>query len=170
MAAYATGANLVERYDIDQVGDLATDDRDELDRALVPTNANVLAALLDASGEIDTALLAGGRYTPAELAALTGNTVNHLIRITCDIAFANLIQRRPDRLNKELADAYRKTASGWLEKLRRGENVFGIQTVIDSGQLDIVTVQAVEIENLNLLPGRMAPYFPGTAQRTPRGY
>jgi len=31
-------------------------------------------------------------------------------------------------------------------------------------------VQAVEIENLRLLTGRMPRYFPGTAQRTPRGY
>jgi len=169
MAAYATGDNLIARYDVDMVGDLATDNRDELDRALVPDHPNVEAALLDASGEIDTALLAGGRYTPTQLAELTGNTLNHLIRITCDIALANLVQRRPDRMNKELADAYRKTADAWLEKLRKGENVFGIIEPT-AGTIDVATVQAVEIENLRLLPGRMSPYFPGTAQRTPRGY
>lgn len=169
MAAYATGDDLISRYDVDIIGDLATDDRVELDRSEVPDNTNVLAALLDASGEIDAALLAGGRYTPSQLAGLTGNTLNHLIRITCAIAMANLIERRPDRMSKELADSYRKTSDAWLEKLRRGENVFGIIEAT-AGTIDVATVQAVEIENLNLLPGRMSPYFPGTAQRTPRGY
>ncbi len=169
MAAYATGDDLIARYDVDQVGDLATDEREELDRSEVPDHPNVAAALLDASGEIDAALLAGGRYTPEQLAGLTGNTANHLIRITCAVAMANLIERRPERASKELADAYRKTSEGWLNKLRNGENVFGI-IAATAGTIDIATVQAIEIENLNLMPGRMPRYFPGTEQRTPRGY
>lgn len=168
LAAYATGTDLIQRYDVDQVGDLATDEREELDRAIVPTHPNVLAALLDASGEIDAAMMAGGRYTPAQLAGITDNTKNHLIRITCSIAIANLVERRPERVSVELAEAYRKTARGFLEALRRGENVFGIQAVIDSGTIDVETVQAIQIENLNLMPGRMPRYFPGTEQRTPR--
>ena len=153
---------------MDQVGDLATDEREELDRAAVPTHPNVLAALLDASGEIDAAMMAGGRYTPDQLAGITDNTKNHLIRITCAIAMASLIERRPERASQELAESYRKTARGYLEPLRRGENVFGIQAVVDSGTIAVETVQAVSIENLNLLPSRMSAYFPGTDQRTPR--
>lgn len=167
MDAYATGTDLIKRYDVDQVGDLATDEREELDRAVVPTHPNVLTALLDASGEIDAALMAGGRYTPDELAGITDNTKNHLIRITCAIAMAGLIERRPERVSVELADAYRKTARGFLEALRRGENVFGIAAVVASGTIDIETVQAIQIEALNLLPARMPRYFPTTDQRTP---
>ena len=168
MAAYATGTDLIQRYDVDQVGDLATDEREELDRVAIPTHPNVLAALLDASGEIDAAMMAGGRYTPAELAGITDNTKNHLIRMTCAIAMACLIERRPDRASQEIAESYRKTARGHLEPLRRGENVFGIQAVISAGTIAIETVQSVSIEDLNLLPGRMSRYFPGTDQRTPR--
>lgn len=167
MAAYATGADLVQRYDVDILGDLATDDREELDREVVPTHPNILAALLDASGEVDVALLSGGRYTPDQLANLTGNTKNHLVRITCAAAMALMCERRPDRVNLELAEAYRKTAKGHLEQLRRGENVFGIPAVVDAGSIDVVTVEAISIENLNLLPARMPRYFPGTEQRTP---
>jgi phage gp36-like protein len=168
VAAYATGADLVARYDIDLLGDLATDDREELDRAAIPNHPNILAALLDASGEIDAAMMAGGRYTPAQLAGITDNTRNHLIRITCACALANLIERRPERATKELADAFRKTANGHLNSLRNGENVFGIAAVVDSGTIAVETVQSVEIDSLNLLPSRMAPYFPGTDTRTSR--
>ncbi|MCC7334445.1 MAG: DUF1320 family protein [Pirellulaceae bacterium] len=168
MAAYATGDELVQRYDVDQLGDLATDDREELDRVAVPTHPNILAALLDASGEIDVSLLSGGRYQPSQLTTLTGNTRNHLIRITCAIAMSLMCERRPDRINLDMAESYRKTAKGHLEQLRRGDNVFGIPEVIDSGSIDVVTVESVSIENLNLLPARMPRFFPGTEQRTPR--
>lgn len=168
MAAYATGANLVERYDVDLIGDLAQDTREDMEREAVATHPNVLAALLDASGDVDASMLAGGRYTPTQLSTLSGNSLNHLIRITCAIAMALLIERRPDRVNLELAEGLRKPAKAHLEALRRGENVFGIQEVIESGTIDLATVSTVDINNLNLLPGRMPRYFPGTAQRTPR--
>jgi hypothetical protein len=45
MSAYATGNDLTTRYDIDLVGDLATDDRATLDRASVPGHVAVVAAL-----------------------------------------------------------------------------------------------------------------------------
>lgn len=168
MSAYATGAQLVERYDIDLIGDLTQDNREDLDREAVATHPNVLAALLDATGEVDAALLSGGMYTPEQLAGLTGNTINHRIRITCAIAMALLVERRPEKVSMELAEMIRKSSRAHLELLRKGVNVFGIPAVIGSGALELATVSAVEIDNLNLLPGRMSRYFPGTAQRTPR--
>ncbi len=164
--AYASGANLVERYDIDLVGDLATDDRESLDRALVPTHPHVLAALDDASGEIDVALMEGGRYTPVQLESLTGYSQKHLVRITCAIAMQLLFERRPG-MRPEVAESIGKTARGHLVALRRGENVFGIPAVVDAGTIDVETISAANIENLNLLPERMPRYFPNTQQRSP---
>lgn len=164
--AYADGDDLVARYDIDVVGDLATDEREPLDRSVVPTHPHVLVALDDASGEIDVALQAGGMYTPAQLLALTGNSQKHLIRITCSVAMALLFERRPG-VRMDNREEIAKNARGHLTALRRGENVFGIAAHIDAAVLELSTISSVEIDRLNLLPNRMEPYFPGVAQRTP---
>lgn len=171
MAAYATGSDLVKRYDVSLIGDLCSDGRESLDESVVPNHPNVATALLDASGEVDSALLAGARYTPAQLATLDGNSVYKLIRITCDIAMSILLTRRADTRNIELAEQVAKTSRGHLAALQRGENVFGIIGVSPSeaSSIDLATVSSIEIDNLNLLPSRMPHYFPGSAQRTMRG-
>ena len=167
MSAYATGSDLTTRYDIDLVGDLATDDRATLDRASVPGHVAVVAALNDASGEIDVALQAGGRYTPAQLSSLSGNSAYHLKRITCDIAMALLFRRRPN-VRPDIAETLLKQSSEHLDRLRKGENVFGIPEVTDAGTLELATASTVQIEGLNLITERMRPYFPRTQQRMPR--
>lgn len=166
--AYATGNQLIQRFDVDMVGDLATDDREGLDRSAVATHPNVLTALDDASGEIDVSLQAGGRYTAAQLASLTGNSLSHLVRITCAVAMACLFERRAGEY-PEKAEAIAKVARGHLESLRRGENVFGLPEITASGVIDLATPDTIQIDALNLLPSRMARYFPGTAQRQPWG-
>lgn len=177
LVPYASGDDLVQRYDVDLIADLCQDSREELDWqadiTALTEHPNVMSALEDASGEIDAALRAGGQYTPEDLAGLiagpvTEATRKHLIRITCAIAMSILVERRLDRVSMETADWLRKAAKGWLDALRRGENVFGIAANDGASRIDIETVQSTQIENLRLLPGRMARYFPGTAQRTPR--
>lgn len=178
---YATGEDLIKRYDIDLVADLCQDSRAELDYESDITNLtehpNVVSAIEDASGEIDTALTVGGRYTPAQLHELFDptpgqvaweNTRKHLIRVTCAIAMSILVERRLDRVSQETADWLRKNSDKFLKQLKRGENVFGIQEVVDTGAIDFQTVQAIEVERLNLLPARMPRFFPPTEQRTPR--
>ena len=169
LIAYASGNDLITRYDIDLIGDLCQDNREELDWKVdidvLTKHPNVLSALEDGSGEIEAAMQSGARYTVTQLRELAypataqahNNTRKHLIRITCAIA-----------MSMETADWLRKTAKGFLDQLRRGENVFGIAEVVDAGSIDITTVEAIQIENLNLLTGRMPRYFPGTEQRTPR--
>lgn len=164
--SYATGDDLVARYDVDLVGDLATDDREPLDPVAVPNHPHVASALADASGEIDAALLSGGRYTAADLSSLTGNSLNHLKRVTCAIAMSHLFERRAG-LHEDQAEKIAKKAREFLTALRRGENVFGIPAVIDAGTIECEGVTAVEMDNLNLLPDRMPRYFPPNDQRFP---
>jgi phage gp36-like protein len=167
--AYATGQELVKRYDVDLIGDLAQDEREPLDRSVVASHPNVAAALDDASGEIDVALLVGQRYLPEQLTTLTGFSRNHLVRITCAIAMSLLFERRPG-MRPEIAEAIAKKAREHITALNRGDNVFGIQENLDAGTIDTATIATVDIENLNLLPQRMPRYFPGTEQRSPLGY
>lgn len=167
--SYATGADFIQRYDVDVIAALAWDEREEMDRDAVPTHPNVLTALTDASGEIDVNLLAGGRYTPDQLVDLTGNSLSHLKRITCAVAMAVLFERRPGAY-QEMADGIAKTSRGHLAALAKGENVFGLPDRVNgnAGMVSVETVQASTIDSLNLLPGRMSRFFPGTAQRSPR--
>lgn len=167
--SYADGADLIKRYDVDVIGTLCQDDREEIDRDVIATHENVLTALMDASGEIDVKLLSGGRYTPAQLAALTGNSQSLLKKVCCAIAMANLFERRTTSAYEELAEKVAKQSREYLKALASGENVFGIEELIsgEAAILSVDTVQAVEIENRRLITGRMSRYFPGTAQRTP---
>lgn len=168
MAAYATGQDLIDRADVDQVGDLATDGRESLDQHAVKLHPNVLTALADASGEVDVALIVGGRYTPNQLESLTGNSRSHLIKIVCRLAMNNLLSRRVGEQYADLAEKISKQSREDLRALRSGENVFGIASIESASTISLETVSSVELDNLNLLPSRMSPYFPNNSQRVSR--
>jgi phage gp36-like protein len=168
LTAYASGTDLIARYDVDLVGDLATDSREPIEQSAVPNLPLVATALLDASGMIDVNLATGGRYRPEDLQSLTGNSVSHLKRIACDIAMGLLLQRRTDKKYQELAEKVVAGAKQNLMALARGENVFGIPALQNSGTIEYQTVSAVAIDGRNALPSRMDRYFPPTQTVIPR--
>jgi phage gp36-like protein len=167
--AYATGLDLVARYDVDLIGDLASDDRETLARNDVPVHPHVQAALDDASGEVDAALLAGGRYTAEQLSSLTGSSKSYLKAIVCGLAMAALHDRRPEAVHSETIERLTKKSRDAIYSLRRGENVFGIADHIEATQLHISGPSAIQLQNRNGLPERMSRYFPSPASRLPRG-
>jgi hypothetical protein len=80
---------------------------------------------------------------------------------------ALLFRRRPN-VRPDIAETLLKQSSEHLDRLRKGENVFGIPEVTDAGTLELATASTVQIEGLNLITERMRPYFPRTQQRMPR--
>lgn len=124
--------------------------------------------LLDASGMIDVNLATGGRYSPTDLEGLTGNSVYHLKRITCDVAMGLLLQRRTDMKYQDLAEKVVAGSKQHLMALARGENIFGITSVQDAGMMDHQTISATTIDNRNLLTSRMSRYFPPSDTLVPR--
>lgn len=165
---YATGTDLVDCFDIDLIGDLAQDTREPVDPGVVKTLPNVIRMLDQASGEIEVALISGGRYQPAQLVALTGSSKAHLVRITCTIAMALLFKRRPSQAMVELAKPLYEEKEKYLKDLREGKNLFNIAENRDAAVIDHQTVSAVELDTLNLLTTRMGSYFPSNNQRTSR--
>lgn len=165
--AYATPAQLLQRYDARTVGDLASDTGIRIDPASLLSDANVQAALDDASGEIEAALLQGKRYSVADLAGLTGNTQKHLIRITCQIAFWMLWERRPYVEDQTRDDAESKAKKS-LERLRRGEAVFDIEGPKDAGLPSVHEPTVSSYNRLSMIvdEGRRG-YYP--ARRLPSG-
>jgi phage gp36-like protein len=170
MSAYATGSDLIARYDVDLIGDLATDDRETLDRDLVAESGKVATALADASGEVEVAMMAGGRYTVPQLQSLTGNSLNHLKQIVCGLAMAALYRRRPEAASRELIEDLTRDAREAIRSLRRGENVFGIQANIEATVPELTGPSAIDYEQRNDVTVRMGRYFPSPASRLPRGH
>lgn len=167
MPAYADGNDLVARYDIDLVRDLATD-REGVDRAAIVTEPRVLVALEDASGEVEVALQTGGRYTSDQLATLTGNSLGHLKKIVCGLAIAALFERRPESADAEYINRATKTAREAIAALSRGENVFGFPETLDASVVEIASPTVLDIRRRNDLPQRMSRFFPADESRLPR--
>lgn len=133
--AYASAADLLNAHDAEKIGDYARDDGTRLTPGAILTSTVVAAALLRSSGEVESACVAGERYTPSDLAALTGASQAHLKGIVCDLAFYHLAKRRkPDA----------KTVPGYMEaqealkSLRLGETIFGFQETADAGTMSPV--------------------------------
>lgn len=167
--AYATASDLLDRKDWHTVADLATEDaQNPLTRTQTLNSAIVAAALDSASGAIDAALQQGGRYSPSDLAALTGNSLAYLKHLTCEIAMAYLFSRKPNYMIErykaalDLHDAY-------LERLRKGENVFNVTENIEAGTPDYVAPLVTQIENLNLIRDRTRRFYPIRHDQTASG-
>ena len=166
MSAYATPADLIERHDVTTIGELCSDTGTAITAANLPTDANCLAALADASGDVEAAMGCGNRYSPDDLAGLTGNSLAKLKRIVCTIAMAYLFERRP-AVHYEQAQNYLERAKQYLEDLRAGRNVFNIADHLAAANPTIDGPTSYEYQVLNLLPDRMVRHFPSRKQRLP---
>lgn len=162
--SYATPAQMLQRKDARTLGDLVADDDRQVDATDLLTDANLQAALDDASGDIEAALLVGGKFTPAQLAALTGNSQKHLIRICCEVAMFHLLNRRPSS-NPEQWETYQKIRESTLDPLRKGINVFNIEANIEAGVVSQRVPTVTDYEELNLWRDRMTGFYPPRQQR-----
>lgn len=135
--AFVDAAGLLERADGRLVADWACPDagprptrRAVLD-PLTPAGAAVAQCLMDATGELLAAVQAGGRYTPDDVAALTGAAAAHRDRVVSGLALWMLAWR------KNPADADKvplaKAAIEAKDRLAAGEDVFGLGPAIDAG-------------------------------------
>lgn len=170
--AYATPAQLLERYDARVVGDLVSDNGVQVKKPDLLTNTNLQAALDDASGEIDASVLQANRYTTAQLTALTGNSAKHLVRLCCAIAIGLLWERRQvsDDEDEAQRETAQKRARQALDALRKGQTIFDVEVAKDAGLPHSTEPTIQKIESLNLTvdaarghfyPHRRRPNFAG---------
>ena len=164
MPAYATAADLIARHDARTVGDVAGDFGVPLRGPDLLGNQNVATALTRASGKAEAALLAGGRYTAADLAGLTGNALEWLKGLVCDQAFVYLLRRRPDYL-PELAESLTDEIENEFAELRSGKHILPIAKAIEAGVPTTGGPTTIEINQQNLRRNRARGYFP--QQRLP---
>jgi len=159
MTAYATPADMIERYDVRPIGDLVADNGVSVDAVGLATNTKLLTALADASGEIDSALMAGGRYSVDQLAALTGNSLSYLKRLTCELARIDLLERRMELGNSEEFGKFTKLTYDKLERLRTGENLFNLPESIKASLVSASGPSTLAIEQLNLIRDRVGNHY-----------
>ena len=141
MAAYATVAQFLRRYDVRRVADLNSDTGSPVtpgDPISLSTPDPVGQAILDASAMVDTALQSGARYLKADLALLLADADvtkgMPVTRVVCDIAYARLLMRRgyPAKEIERLCPGY-KDALAWLKDLSDGKSVLDIPANIAAG-------------------------------------
>lgn len=136
LTPYATAADMLARYSVGLLGQLCDDTGIQTSAASLlddstTAGANLAEALQDASGEIEGRCIRGGKYTSAILNALVGMAQKRLIRLTTRVTMALLLERRDPV--KELPKWHEKVEDA-LERLEKGEEIFGIQEAMDAGK------------------------------------
>ena len=140
--AYASGSDMVARYDVRRMGQWLSDSGVPVEDGDVPSNTKLAALLNDASELVNSAAFVGKRYSRANLTSLSSDDGGPLLkRIVCDLAYGMLAMRRGYSI-KELTDL----APGWewaqemLEQLRLGERIFDFTAAADAGLVEVVSV------------------------------
>ena len=164
--AHATAQQLLDRYDKSIVNDLVSDEGTRLSFTDLLVDTKLAAALDDASGEVDAALLVGGRYSSADLSALSGNSLSTLVRITCEIAIGFLYDRRP-MFRADEGERWATRTREHLNRMRTGENVFNITANVTAGNPTIDGPTSVDYDRMNLVVDQSRNYYPNRAGRLP---
>ncbi len=129
--SYASPADLLTVYSAAKIGGWAANSGAPAVKAPdIPTDPNVLAALLRASGEVEMACFRGGRYSPTDLATLTGASAAALKGLVCDLAYYHLAGRiipHPEEQTQY------KRATELLQALNDGAIIFGLQEAANAG-------------------------------------
>jgi hypothetical protein len=131
LTSYLTPTEYLKRCDVRTVAKLCSDTDVPVDPSSLASDVNLAAALLDASGTLESALLAGDRYTTADLSALTGASQGTLFRVLAILTTEYLYRRRPNRDREPGADY--QDAQTFLAALADGKRVFALQEVGDAG-------------------------------------
>lgn len=137
--AYATVADLLERYDVRAVCEFASDDPAGIPISVgnLATTGTVIAAFDDASSMIDAACQYGKRYLRADLVALVANADRQkgslIRRVTCDLVMMVLVSRRlaPGKDVDALIPML-KASQEWLARLHNGDMVLDIDTALNA--------------------------------------
>lgn len=157
--SYATPADLILRKSSLTIGQLVSETGTAVAEGSLAADTKVLAALESASGAIDAALLQAGRYTPTQLSALTGNSLAYLKHMTCEIAMAYLFAIKPTFSSDDYKAAL-EVHDLYLERLRKGENIFNIEAVIDAGTPKHFTPSVESVVTKSFVRDRTRNYYP----------
>lgn len=162
--SYCTPAEMLMLFDTRFLGDLVFDDGTRATEAQLLASTKLQFILDAASGELESACCVGGRYTAADLAALTGVTRSRLSELVAWLAIGKLMGRRNPSVEKypQIADARED-----LQMLREGVRIF---TTVEAQEADEPALVQSTGFNVRPLPssycragrffGRRSAYMP----------
>lgn len=158
---FATGSDMLARYDARLLGDLVRDDGTQEPSVSLAANANLTAAITDATAVIQSAIVVGNRYTLSQISSLSDSSESVLRRICCDLALIYL-KRRRGKFNAENDGPLLESVEASIKSLRDGENLLMIGTATESpasvAELSVPTL--VTIQNRHTLRDTVKNYFP----------
>lgn len=142
-------AEFLKRVDNLAVAKLASDvGGTAVPEADLPTDPNVKAVLLDASGVFESAVMMGQKYMAADLQLLLTTPCaaqGMMFRIISDIAWTFLFERRPNVTVTPPASVQRSLQ--WLELLSQGKRIFAfieVQNATVMKMADVTTDDVME--------------------------
>lgn len=157
VTSYATPADITARYDLRTLGDWCGDQGRRVDPVSLKTDTNMLTALADASGDIESACFVSAKYSADDLNALTTQSLSLLKRICSDIACGYLASRRPD-LNNPYETRYLQALEK-LEQLRNGQRIFSLLEHAEAGLIDSEVETPIDVEARNMTTLISRRYF-----------
>lgn len=136
--SYLPLAEFTSRVDVSLVGNLLATPDSNGNAPTIPvsewaTNATLLAALLDASGLVESAALAKKMYTADDLAHLGGVSLGLFYRILTDVALAYLFDNRMEAQPTPGLQMRIERSTRWLDQLAAGEKIFSTAEAADAG-------------------------------------
>jgi phage gp36-like protein len=158
---YATGADMLQRYDARLLGDLVSDDGTQVSVANLPTNGNLVALLTDAQAAIDAALFVGNRYTVAQLTTLSTTAQSFLRRLNCDLCLIYL-KRRRGVFNSEKDGDLLKECDARIKGLRDGEDLLmqAVDTEAQASTLELDAPTMIPVLRRQTIRNQVRNYFP----------
>ena len=137
VTSYALQTDFTARFDWRTASQLLSDTETALTQDEVSESTRLLTLLQEASGEVESATLAGNRYvitsSQNDLEDLTGNSLEYLVGLVCTLAASRLYERRPDMLQKIAPRV--EAAREALDMLRKGERIFGTVEHAQAGRM-----------------------------------
>lgn len=169
--AYADYQDMVYRYDIRTLKDLVSDTGTPVSD--LDDNEVLAQIMLDATGELNAAIMTGNSYTEddmEDLLAAGGSGAAFLKRVVCQIAMALLLERRPEKY-KSAEKRREEIETKILEPLRQGTRLF---TVPGRSEDSSQTIKGDEINRYDVdqtrpISYRTRHYYPRREGSLPRG-
>ena len=155
--ARSTYADMILRVDERTLADLCSDtDTPATDL----TDNDILdSALAAARGRVNSAVMVSGLYDATELNALTGDDLEFLKNLECDLALASLLRRRASPENSEWTKEMGEQSEALLELIRSGKNIFNVEAKKTAGQPYVDGPTAVDYERLNMIRNWAKPFY-----------
>lgn len=156
-AAYCTVGQFLNWFDQRVVGDLVMDDGSR--NSSLTTNAVLLQILQEASGDVEAAVMLGNRYAVADLQALAANTNGgiFLAGIVAGLAFAKLLERRPDLEYKE-PDRTKKARAAVIA-ISSGDAILPFQETQAAGEIEEDVETVTDVDNRTMVSWHTRRYL-----------